>query len=172
MQLLQPIKEFFTRRRLNREAEVIDEVEDPVEVLLKAYRLFDDLDLSRYRVRNAVSRTVVTCAPDVDHLNQWLEWAWVTISSNEYVPDKWKVLKHTATERPLDDFMSIKGIDVDPVAFLQRSGERIRFITNALLSTPDNETEIPKLRYYRRQYSSLINDCAAVLKTLFEVINQ
>jgi len=170
MQLLKPIKDFFTRRRLSKEAEVIEEVEDPVEILLRAYHLLEEANLERWSIRDIVNRNIDTYSPDVEHLSRWLEWAWVTMTSNDYVPDKWKKLQHTLSNKSLDDWMSAEGHDVHPAIFFRRSGQHIRVISNILLSEPNNETEKNKLRYYRRQYSTLIQDCTTVMRTIFEVV--
>jgi hypothetical protein len=158
------LRSFFKRRKVRTELKVIEAVEDDTGIG-KAIDLLDQLDLSRYTIREALGHRVMTYSTDVAQLLEWVSGMHLVVTEGHYVPDKWKTMSRSANSKILDDYLSEDRHDVHPRVFVAQARNKLMQV-HTKLGEMTSEEDLFQKRYYQRQYRAVIDDCLELIKVL------
>lgn len=156
---------WFRKPKVDLVEKAVNE-KDIIMRLVFAVNAFDNVDLSRYNVRTALSVRMNSYAESVDELERWLSQAAHTMKTANYVPETWKVMKFKKRQSMLDDFLTKDEMDV-PI-------EEVMTMFKGYLKTIATEmerrraTEDDSFAYFCRQYRPIIEDSITVLKAIHQ----
>lgn len=154
---------FLRRRRIKNQQPQLEQL-DIIHRLLKEIELSKHNDFTRYSIRKACRVKVTVFSEDLVMLNDWVTIAHDIVSANDYVTEKWKVIKKQYGSLMLDEYFSEKGYDINPELVIKRMLPKLTVICQKLADdSPENQT---RRVYYLRHFKSIIEDGIEVLSNL------
>lgn len=124
-------------------------------------KLFSAYSFKRYGIRAAGAVKVSVFGNDINDLYNWTLIVKDTIEQNEYVPERWKLIKFQYGILTLDEYFSQNGFDVPPEKIMKDVVSRLTIICSEL------SKQDPRRRtYYLRFFKPMFEDSIEIISKL------